>query len=88
MACLSHISYHGVLLWNETRIDWLSLSISFGTFSCLGTRMRTRGLVCPLFVEAKWVRNGVEDHEVRDGNDVQVGFRLVKAPMWVIKSPL
>ena len=82
MACLSHISYHGVLLWNETRIDWLSLAISFGTFSCLSTRMRTRGLVCPLFVakarlfgipdfcnvEAKWVRNGVEDHEVRDGN--------------------
>ena len=102
MVCLSHISYHGVLLWNETGIDWLSLAIWFGTFSCLGTRMRTLGLVCPLFVakarwfgipdfcnvEEKWVRNGVEDHEVRDGNGVQVGFRLVEAPVWVIKSPL
>ena len=64
--------------------------------------MRIRGLVCPLFVakarwfgipdfcnvEEKWVQNGVVDHEVRDGNGVQVGFRLVEAPMWVIKSPL
>ena len=56
----------------------------FGTYSFLGARMRTRGLVRPLFVakttllgipnfcsaEKEWVRNGVKDDDVRDSNDV------------------
>ena len=56
----------------------------FGTFSSLGARMQTRGLISPLSVaknmwfgipnfcnaEEKWVEHGVEDHEVRDGSDV------------------
>ena len=32
--------------------------------------------------------HGVKDHEVRDGNDVKMGFRLMEAPMWGIKSAL
>ena len=94
--------YHGVLLWNEIAVDWLRLAIWFGPFSCLGARMRARGLVCPLFVakatwyripnfcnvEEKLVGHCVEYHEVRDGNDVQVGFRLVEVPMRGIKSSL
>ena len=94
--------YHGVLLWNEIAVDWLRLAIWFGPFSCLGARMRARGLVCPLFVakatwyripnfcnvEEKLVGHCVEYHEVRDGNDVQVGFRLVEVPMRGMKSSL
>ena len=74
----------------------------FGTFSSLGAKMWTRGLVHPLFMaqtmqfvmpdfcntEGKWVGHGVKDHEVSDGNDVQVGFRLVEAPKWSVRSPL
>ena len=84
VASLSHIRYHGVLLWNEMAVDWLSVAIWFGIYSCLGVRMRTRGLVRPLFVakttwfgipdffnaEEKWVGHGAKDHEVREGNDV------------------
>ena len=94
--------YHGVLLWNEIAVDWLNLAISFGTFSCLGARIRARGLVSPLIVakamwfgipdfchvEEKLVGHCVEYREVRDGNDVQVGFRLVEVPMRGIKSSL
>ena len=36
MACLSHIRYHGFLLWNEIAVDWLSVAMWFGTCSCLG----------------------------------------------------
>ena len=81
---LSHIRFHGVLLWNEIAVDWLSVTMWFGACSCLGAGMRTRGLVRPLFVakttwfgtpdfcnaEEEWVEHGVKDHEVRDGNDV------------------
>ena len=28
------------------------------------------------------VEYGIEDHEVRQGNNVYVGFSLGKAPMW------
>ena len=84
VACLSHIRYHGVLLWNEIAVDWLSVAMWFGACSCLGAGMRTRVLVCQLFVakttwfgtpnfcngEDEWVVHGVKDHEVRDGNDV------------------
>ena len=65
-------------------VDWLSVAMWFGTYSCLGARMWTCGLVRPLFVakttwfgipdfcnaEEEWARHGVEDHEVCDGNDV------------------
>ena len=95
MECLSHIRYHGVLLWNEIAVDWLSVAMWFGACSCLTAGMRTRGLVRPLFVakttwfgipdfcnvEEEWVGHGVNDHEVRNSNDVQVGFRLVEEPL-------
>ena len=32
--------------------------------------------------------HGVKDHEVREGNDAYVGFRLVEANMQSVKSPL
>ena len=74
----------------------------FGTFSSLGARMQTRGLVCLLFLgQTTWfgipnfcngkgelVGHGVEDHDVHDNNDVEVCYRLVEAPMECIKSPL
>ena len=72
----------------------------FGTFSSLSARMWTRGLVHPLFVgQTTWIPNfcnkkekllghGVEDHDVCDGNDVEVCYSLVVAPMRCIKSPL
>ena len=81
---MSHIRYHGVLLWNEIAVDWLSVAMWFGTCSCFGAGMQTRGLVRPLFVakttwlgipdfsnaEEEWVGHGVKDYEVHDGNDV------------------
>ena len=81
---LRNIRYHGILLWNKIALDWLSVTKWFGTYSCLGTRMRTRGSAYPLFVakttwfgipdfcnaEEEWVGHGVKDHEVHDGNDV------------------
>ena len=73
----------------------------FGASSCLSVGMRIRGLVSPLFVakttwfgildfcnaEEEWVRHGVNDHEVHNGNNVQVGFRLVEELVQGIKSP-
>ena len=50
VAYLNHIRRHGVLLGNEIAVDWLSVARWFGTYNCLGARMRTRGLVRPLFV--------------------------------------
>ena len=41
MACLSHIGYHSVRLWNEIAADWLRVVMWFGTYSCLGVRMCT-----------------------------------------------
>ena len=84
VACLSHIRCHGVIFWNEIAVDWLSVAMWFGPYSCLGASMQTSGLVSPLFVvktmwfgipdfchaEEEWVGHGVEDHEVGDGNDV------------------
>ena len=45
MACLDHIRYHCVLLRNEIAVDWLSVAMWFGTYSCLSARMWTSGLV-------------------------------------------
>ena len=84
VACLRHIRYFGVLLWNEIAVDWLSVAMWFGICSCYGARMWRHGLVRPLFVvktmwfgipnfcnvEEEWVGHSVKDHEVRDGNDV------------------
>ena len=92
VACFSHVRYNGVLLWNELIAGCLIVVMWFGALSFLGARMRTYGLVHPLFVPwfeipdfsyAKgWqVEHGVEDHEARDSNDVQVGLRLVVEPM-------
>ena len=101
VVCLNHIRFHGVLLWNETAVDWLIVGMWFGAFTSLGAKIRTCGLVCPFVVQTtwfgipnfcnpkgEWVEYGVKDHEIRDGNDVWVGFRLVKEPMRHIKSPL
>ena len=84
VACLRHIRYFGVLLWNEIAVDWLSVAMWFGICSCYGARMWRHSLVRPLFVvktmwfgipdfcnvEEEWVGHSVKDHEVRDGNDV------------------
>ena len=84
MACLSHIRYHGVLLWNEIAVDWLSVAMWFGAFSRLSAGLRTRGLVLPLFVakttwfgipdfcnaKEEWVGHGVNNQDVCNGNDV------------------
>ena len=73
-------------------VDWFSVVMWFGTLSSVSVRMWTRGLVRPLFVtqttwfgipdvcnaEGEWMGHGVEDHEVRDGNGILVGFRLVE----------
>ena len=97
VAYLSHIRYHGVLLWNKMEVDWLSVAMWFGTCSCLGARMCTHSLVPPLFeVKPKWfgipnfcnVEEEWEGHgEVCDSNDVKVGFRLVEGLVQDIKSP-
>ena len=50
VACLRQIRYHGVLLWNKIEVDWLTVTMWFGTYSCLGARLWTRGSACPLFV--------------------------------------
>ena len=47
---LSHIRYHGALLWNDIIVDWSSVHMWFGICSAPGARMRARGLVYPLFV--------------------------------------
>ena len=83
-------------------VDWFRVVMWFDTLSSLSVRMWTRGLVRPLFVaqttwfgipdfcntEEEWVRHGVEDHEVRDGNGLQVGSELVKELQQSVKSPL
>ena len=70
-----------VLLWNAFTVDWLNVGMWFGTFSALGGRMR---LVHPLFVaqttwfgipdvcsaKGEWPEQGIQDHEVRNSNDV------------------
>ena len=85
VACLGHINYRGVFLWNKVTVDWFSAAMWFDTYGCLGGRSLTRGLVRPPFVakttwfgipdfcnaeEEEWGRHSVEDHEVSDGNDV------------------
>ena len=60
VECLSHVRYHGVHLWNETGVDWLSVAMWFGACSCLSARMRTRDLVRSLFL-AKTTWFGISD---------------------------
>ena len=81
---MSHIRHYGVLLWNEVTVDWPSVGTWSGIFSAFGVRMQVRGLVHPLFVsqttwleipdvcnaKGEWAEHVIEDHEVRDGNDV------------------
>ena len=66
--------------WQLIGLAWYWL----GILRSLSVRVRTRGLVRPLFgaqtpwfgildfcnAEEEWVRHGVEDREVCDGNDV------------------
>ena len=76
---MSHIRYHGVLLWNGIAGDCLSLGKWVGKCCAPGARMRARGLVYPLFVaqttqfgmphicsaKGEWVEHGVKCHEIR-----------------------
>ena len=76
--------YHGILMWSEMTVVWFSVVMWFGTMSSHSVRLRTHGLVRPLFVAQttwfgipnfcnagrEWVGHGVEDHEVCDGNGV------------------
>ena len=102
MEWLSHIRYHGVLLWNDVTIDWLSVGTWFDTFSAPDVRMWRHGLVYLLFVaqtirfgmpnvcstKEEWVQHHIENHEVCNNNDTWVGFRLGEAPILNIKLPL
>ena len=45
--------YHGVLLWNEIAVDWLSMTMWFGKFSSLDARMGTRGYVHCLWLKPR-----------------------------------
>ena len=56
VECLGHIRYHGVLLWNEIAVDWLSVAMWFGACSCLSAGMRTPGLVRPVCSKNQVVR--------------------------------
>ena len=47
---LSHIRYHGVILWNGVTVYWSSVGTRFGTCSAPGARMWARGLVYPMLV--------------------------------------
>ena len=95
---MSHIRYHGVLLWNDVTIDWSSVGMWFGTSSALAAKMQAHGLVHPLFVaqttwfgmpvcsmREEWVEHSIKGHEVHNSNKVWVGFRLEKAPMGHMK---
>ena len=79
-----HIEYHGVLLWNEITVDWLIMGMQFGILSFLGARMRSHGLVRPLFLVQTWwfgipdvcnakgecLEHGIDELEVPDDKDV------------------
>ena len=47
---MSHIRYHGVLLWNDVAIDGLIVGTKFGTFSAPDARIRTLALLYPPLV--------------------------------------
>ena len=99
ISWLSRKRYHGVLLWNDAELDWLSVCTWFGTRIGRGARMRARGLVYPLFVaqttwfgmldvcsaKGEWVEHGVRGHEVRDSKNVQVRYGLQEEPMGHMK---
>ena len=92
---MSQIRYHGVLLWNDVEVDWLSVCTWFGTRIGPGARMWARGLVYPLFVaqntwfgmadicsaKGEWVEHGVTGHEVHDSKNVKVQYGLGEEPM-------
>ena len=73
-----------MLLWNEIALDWLCVTMSFGTYSWLAVRMQTCGLVHPPFLakttrfdildfcktEEVWVGRSIEDHKVQDIKNV------------------
>ena len=81
---MSYIRYHGVLLWNDIKINWSKVGTWFGACSVLAARMRARGLVHPLFVaqttwlgmpdvcsaKGDWVERSVNGHEIGNCNKV------------------
>ena len=92
---MSHIRCYGELLWNDVTVDSSSVGPWFGTCSALGVRMQAPCLVYPLFIaqttwfgmpdvcstKGEWFEHSLKGHEIRDGNNIWVGFRLVEAPM-------
>ena len=67
---MSFLRYHSILLWDKISVDSLIVVMWFGTFSSLGMRMQTRGLVCFLFLtKATWF--GIPDF--RDMEEKWVG---------------
>ena len=67
--------------WRENVGTWFSTFTVCGKNQLVWDTRNCNG-------EEMWVGHDVEDREVHDGNDVYMGFRLVEAPMWGIKSPL
>ena len=81
---MSHIRYHGVLLWNGVAGNWLSVGTWFGTCCAPGAKMWVRALIYPLVVaqttwfgmpavcsaKGEWVEHGVECHEIRNSINI------------------
>ena len=47
---MSHIRYHGVLLWNDVAVDGLIVGTRFGTFTAPDARIRALALLYPPLV--------------------------------------
>lgn len=81
---MNYIRSHGVLLWSEVVVDWLSVGTWFGIIIALVARVLAYGLGHPLSVaqatwfgipnvcgvKGEWVEHVTEDHGIHDGNDV------------------
>ena len=81
---MSHIRYHGVLLWNGVAGDWLSAGTWSGMCCAPGVKMRASGLVYSFFVaqttwfdmlaicsvNREWVEHVLECNETHDDINV------------------
>ena len=74
---MSHLRYHGILLWNGATVDWSSVGTWFGTCSNLDGRIWARGLVysSPLIAQTTWL--GMPDFAARN----QSGWKIVSKSM-------
>ena len=81
---LSHIRYHGVLLWNGVTFDWSSVGAGFGTCSAPGARTWACGLVCPSLFIAQTTWFGMPNFVARN----ESGWNIVsKAMKYAYKGP-